>query len=110
MARQAPGSLSILSISDVYKRQIQDSVPYKELTPFADAILRDRLTRQAGEEMRREFTVSYTHLDVYKRQNMASELRGRHAARCKGSSGANGRYIPGRALAFDGCTRYSAAL
>lgn len=40
---------------------IQDSVPYKELTPFADAILRDRLTRQAGEEMRREFTANVSH-------------------------------------------------
>ena len=41
--------------------EIRQRTPYKELIPFADSIQRDRLARQAGEEMRREFTANVSH-------------------------------------------------
>jgi len=40
---------------------IQDKVPYKELTPFAESIHADRILRENNEKMRQDFTANVSH-------------------------------------------------
>ena len=40
---------------------IDEAVPYPELQPFVDAIVRDREMRRENESMRREFTANVSH-------------------------------------------------
>lgn len=40
---------------------IQENVPYRELSPFAEAIHSDRVLRENNEKMRQEFTANVSH-------------------------------------------------
>ncbi len=41
--------------------RIQETVPYSELIPFADAIYSDRTMRESNEKLRQEFTANVSH-------------------------------------------------
>ena len=41
--------------------RIQETVPYSELIPFADAIYCDRTMRESNEKLRQEFTANVSH-------------------------------------------------